>query len=192
MHIHKVILSILAGSAVFAFSTGCKKQPCKDTDILIYKLNAGQLKSIYYKGNDSAMYISNSDTFIYATGNRRQYYNTGSDPSQCEGTNKKMEGAEVVLNNLPKTDSLFHNQYVAFYDNTTSSLAVSYSGVTFMFEYRHLSIPYTKDSLVLNGKTYYDVLARTGINTSDSLYYNLHNGIIRVVLTSKNKTLQLY
>jgi hypothetical protein len=171
--------------------SSCKKGECTATDIKTYALSVSEINGLHYDGKDTTAFISGSDTSIYMSRVRTQYYNTGSDPNACEGVNRKLEGMEIILKDSVHKDSIFHNQYVSFTDQSTSSIAVGYRGVSFLFDYRYLKTPAYIKTMDINGKTYTGVYTRIQGGLQDSLYYNLENGIIRIVLTSQGKTLQL-
>lgn len=187
-----ITLCLMIGSASLIGMHSCKKADCKDTDIKTYMLSKAELNTIHYTGHDTAVFVKGNDTASYISFKRGQYFNTGSNPGICEGTNEKLEGAGIILKDSIHKDSIFHNQYVSFTDPTTSSIAIGYRGVNFLFDYRSLKIkPYLKDSLMLGGNIYNGVYIKTLPASQDSLYYNIENGIIRIVLSSQGKTLQL-
>jgi hypothetical protein len=176
---------MMIGCGLAGGLAGCKKAECKDTDVTTYVLNHIELGNVRYDGNDSLIFSGHT----YKT-RQRQYFNTASDPAKCEGAYKKLEGREIVLKDSIARDSIFHNQYVTFGDEANTTFTVSYKGINFTFPYRRVVAPYTK-SMIIAGKSYEDVYMQTGNDLSDSLYYSLDKGIIRIVLSSKGKTLQL-
>lgn len=159
-----------------------------------YTYICNQLYIIHLTDNklepDDTLYYwnENNDTLVFLPMDSTRYFNTQSGSSTCTGISDKYEGLQYLYQTKDLKE-LYHNQFVPFDLQNGSNIAVSYFNQNFNMSILTLRYPYTKYEETINGKVYRDV-RMLNIGT-DTLYYSLQTGIIRIHLTNLNKLLQL-
>ncbi len=183
------ILIVCVSSLLIWLPMSCKKQPCTDDTTTYHYLNKSEVKEVSLKPSDTLYFFDeNNDTLVFFPTDSNTYFNTQSTSTTCTGVSEKFEGLQYLFE-TSNLRALYHNQYVPFDLKNGSTIAVTYYDQSFNMSIITLRYPYTKYEETINGKVYRDV-RMVNIGT-DTLYYSLQSGIIRLHLTNQNRLLQL-
>lgn len=181
-----MLKKIIPAVALLCVVAACKKSTCTDSDVKTYTLNQSKVNTLpYITGSDTLHFTDEQGAaFTFSAFRKAPYYNTSSSSdADCEGVNMKKQGAGIIYTDSVREVQFAYDYYVSATDSSDIQIAVFYVRESFVIDYNMLRFPYTK-TMEINGVSYKDVYVKRE-NGSDSLYFSLKEGIIRLKLGDK-------
>lgn len=151
-----------------------------------YSLSEDSKIAFAYKGGDTIRFLKNNvDTILYNGGGIDTFFRESVVLLECDGDIRLYEGYKTLLNSLNGVDFTVILQSSESNPSITGISILYDKASKFFLDVEDVKGPPDIDSMIVNGKKYYNVFVLLN-GAEEALYYNIDVGIIRL-LSQGNK-----
>jgi len=180
-YISFIFLFLLGG----IFIHSCTKGKCSQQPDETYYMKASDKAQIPYSGTDTLKFLHNAvDTILFIGQGKLSYFNVQYGMwGDCPAPIQRREEYTIKYTSTMYNSSIFYTYGIPYYGSSGTQISIRFEDGEFGYELIGMRAPWTFNSLQIANKVYTNIaLFDPTVNTSDSLYYNLQFGILRMSL----------
>ena len=180
-YISFIFLFLLGG----IFILSCSKGKCSQLPDETYYLSSTDKAQIPYSGTDTLKFLHNAiDTILFIGQGKQSYFNVQSGmQGDCAAPIQRREEYTFKYTSTMYNSSIFYTYGIPSNAESGTQISILFEEGEFYNELISIRAPWVFNSLQIANKVYTNIaLFDPTVNTSDSLYYNLQSGILRMSL----------